>query len=220
MRPLKLFGVELEGGWDMQPPDHRFYKEDGSVNVRGTWRVGEIVSEPLSRISEATDFIERNYPQHVGGSCGLHVHMSFRNNEHAISILSDGPEYHDTLLQHLREIGRKLNIRNQHFWHRLDNQNQFCRTEFTPDGVLGHARYRAVNFTAYQRHKTVEVRILPMFQSPKLAQKFVRRVLSFTNRFICEKLAESDFFELAPEIQPAPDLSQTEQYLINREILV
>ncbi len=184
MKHVKLFGVELEGGWNEAPPLSDNYMEDGSVNVRGEWNVGEIVSVPMSTLRIGQKFVAENYPCHVGGTCGMHVHMSFHNNDYDIALIADSEEYQTGLFKTFKKLGEQLRVTNSHFWSRLEGENNFCTTNYAEEGVLDNERYRAVNFCSYPKHGTVEIRVLPMFQSIRLALRFMRRVLSYTEWYL------------------------------------
>jgi len=213
MKHIDRFGVELEGGWDIQPPlyaaNPRSYHEDGSVYVTGRWRAGEIVSIPMSTWNEGNSFMMDNYPQHVGGSCGMHVHMSFKNNPYVIALLADDKGYQDGLIDTLTLWGKKKNVVNNFFWSRLAGENQYCKLDWDGVGVRGQERYRAVNFTAYSKHTTIEIRILPMFRSKKLAASAVKRVIAYTDWYI-NKLLESaqpeiEYAVIVPQSAPVPE---------------
>lgn len=182
---LAKFGTELEGGWDSAPPAAARYRTDGSVDVTGRWKVGEIPSPAFDRWATGARFIRDNYPHHVGKSCGLHVHMSFRDNDAAIAVLADSDAYQDWLFQHLTKWGKKRRLRPDHeLYLRMSGSNTFCKPHYEPNGVLGGDRYRAVNFCSYHKHQTVEVRVLPAFQKADTAVSAIRRVLSATELYL------------------------------------
>jgi len=218
MRYVKLFGVELEGGWDEEPelPDN--FHEDGSVNVRGEWRVGEIVSRPMATLKEARQFIDGNYPEHVGATCGMHVHMSFVNNVQAISLIAENKEYQDGLLATLRKLGERCNVRNSHFWSRLNGENEFCRSDWNEGSFRMHERYRMVNFCSFEKHGTLEVRLLPMFRMAKLAKRFMRRVLAYTDAYLAKVVPTDEPFEFDIETPDGFDISEVD--IDNSESLV
>lgn len=180
-----MFGTELEGGWDSAPPAAARYRTDGSVEVTGRWKVGEIPSPAFNSWSTGARFIRDNYPHHVGKSCGLHVHMSFRDNDAAIAVLADSEAYQDWLFQHLTKWGKKRRLRADHeLYLRMSGKNAYCKPHYEPNGVFGGDRYRAVNFCSYQKHRTVEVRVLPAFQKAETAVSAIRRVLSATELYL------------------------------------
>ena len=191
---VKRFGIELEGGWDVAPRDATRFHGDSSVDVPGRWRVGEIVSPILSDWQTGSDFVLVNYPDHTGASCGLHVHMSFSaelasiagraENAYHVSLLADSEDYQRGLLGRLRDVGKEIKITSKAFWQRLDGENSYCRPTWSPRNVRESDRYRAVNFAAFSRHNTVEIRVLPMFSKRQISVRMLREVLTFTDRYL------------------------------------
>jgi hypothetical protein len=201
---IKRFGIELEGGWDLAPRDARLFKSDSSVSVPGRWRVGEIVSPVLESWQDGSDFMLVNYPDHTGSSCGLHVHMSFGDgaaNPYNVGRLADSSAYQTGLLDSLRALAAELKVTSKAFYSRLDNENSYCRTAWSPlEGLNGGTRYRAVNFAAYSKHGTVEIRVLPMFSKRQISVRMVKRVLSFTDRYLSALPAETDIVKAVPDV--------------------
>jgi hypothetical protein len=194
LRNVKKFGIELEGGWDTAPRDHRLYKGDSSVRVPGSWRVGEIVSPILTTWQEGSDFLLVNYPDHTGASCGLHVHMSFADslgaeNAYRVALLADNVAFQTGLLARLSEVAKSLKVTSKAFWERLNGENSYCRPEWSERNVRASDRYRAVNFCSYNRHGTVEIRVLPMFSKRQISARMVREVLTFTDGYLGNALA-------------------------------
>lgn len=189
-RYVNKFGVELEGGWDSPPPDRERLRGDGSVvGVSGQFFVGECTSRPFDDLSVGLAWIENNYPDKRGQSCGLHVHMSFTPHIKAVSFLADSVEYWDHLEQELSTWGKQRNVKSRHFWARLRGENDMCSVGGrwrAPTVLKGGSvdRYRAVNFEALNKHGTVEIRVLPMFQSHRLAVGAVSTVLSATDNYL------------------------------------
>lgn len=198
LRNIKKFGIELEGGWDTAPRDARLFKRDSSVHVPGAWKVGEIVSPILTDWQSGSDFLLVNYPDHTGASCGLHVHLSFGGdgpdadalNRWNISRLADSESYQTGLLESLKALAAELKVTSKAFFSRVNGENTYCRTTWTPENVQTGNRYRVVNFAAYERHRTVEIRVLPMFSKRQISARMVKRVLSFTDRYLTAQSAE------------------------------
>jgi len=201
LRNIKKFGIELEGGWDMAPRDARLFKNDSSVNVPGRWKVGEIVSPILTDWQAGSDFLLVNYPDHTGTSCGLHVHMSFGDaaaNAFNVGRIADSRAYQDGLLTTLRELAAELKVTSKAFYSRIDGENTYCRPTWHNGRPLETERYRAVNFAAYNRHGTIEIRVLPMFSKRQISVRMVRRVLSYTDRYLSALPAETDVVSTVP----------------------
>ncbi len=216
---VKRFGIELEGGWDDAPPRHDLYKTDGSVTVQGAWAVGEVVSPILTSWegpSGGREFMLDNYPDHVGASCGLHVHMSFGDlgeNEYHISRIADSVAYQTELLATLNAAGKRMRIRSDAFWHRLKGGNEYCKLDWSHRHIKEHDRYRAVNFCSYGRHGTVEVRVLPMFRTAEIAARMVRLVLAFTDDYLGRHHTPVDLNFAVPLPVPEPALEPIEHVI-------
>jgi hypothetical protein len=69
-------------------------------------------------------------------------------------------------------------------------------------------RYKAVNFEALNKHNTVEIRVLPMFQSHRLAVGAVSTVLSATDNFLSLAFASSNANPVIEEMDEV-DLTPT-----------
>lgn len=183
-------GVELEGAWSKipigAPIDH-----DGSVFggiAPAGFRIGEIRLGPMFP-AQLPKAINKCYPQKVDGTCGLHVHMSF-DNLYKYSVLMV-PEYQETILGYLIEWAKEEGFGSSHpIWERLLSESRFCQKKFWPDEQVkakrdhdqlrhGH-RYTVINY-CWESHKTMECRVLPMFDKPDVAIRAVRRVLDITN---------------------------------------
>lgn len=192
-RAIAMFGVELEGGWDRQPPAFgRDFHQDGSVSVRAN-TVGELASPPFRSLRQFREYIAANYPQHVGVSCGGHVHISFRDQHTAVSHLLD-PEFSPALLAFLRRWGETNKIRSKEFYARIDGENSYCRPEYCGNTALGldplgrHVdRYCAVNYHSLRKHGTVEIRVLPMFRKASTYVRAVLAVLAFVDQWCAKK---------------------------------
>lgn len=192
-------GVELEGGW-LKVPEGVELEHDGSVRglvgpmdperkVRKHLSVGELASTALE-VSKIDNWIQQSYPHAVNHTCGLHVHMSFRNAWYYQLLMV--PEYQATVVYQLHKWAETEKLAGDHpIWPRLRGESDFCQLEFWAQmqaacskkdysrNKPGH-RYTAINYCAGQ-HDTVECRILPMMETAELAIKAVHRVLDITN---------------------------------------
>jgi hypothetical protein len=222
LRNVAKFGIELEGGWDTAPRDHRCYKGDSSVHVPGSWRVGEIVSPILTDWQSGSDFLLVNYPDHTGASCGLHVHMSFAEsraeNAYRVALLADSESFQTGLLERLSTVGKSLKITSKAFWERLRGQNSYCMPRWSERNVRETDRYRAVNFAAYARHNTVEIRVLPMFSKRQISARMVREVLTFTDGYLGSVLAADRLTPAAAEFVAPATAMDDHNDIIEREI--
>lgn len=200
-RRILHVGVELEGGWKKRPPT--FIRADGSVNVPiGTCTcgacsdqgdtaryVGEVSCVPSTPL-QAYRWMLDNYPDIVNATCGLHVHVSLDPGDYCRLMRR---KFHNDFIAGLKDWGLRYPIKSERFWARLDNKNQFCRVKFPrPDmAVMGRTeRYCAVNFAAYARHKTLEIRVLPMFHQKKVAVAAIKFCVEFIEGWLADKTKE------------------------------
>lgn len=195
MRELKHIayaGVELEGAFHFEDEDERRFHEDGSVNYDlccgdECCFVGEVSSSPKDSLAAVRRFVRNFYPEHVDGSCGLHVHLSTFSP--ATYSLLTHRAYHDGLLSSLYAYGKEHSVPDE-FFERLGGQNAYCERCFNPDGQLyrDDSRYTAVNYAAYRCHGTLELRVLPAFDYADDAYDVVEHVLTWTNSYIDARL--------------------------------
>lgn len=169
-RFIHRVGIELEGGWnggiDFQL-DH-----DGSVNVDAdNW--GELPSPPI-RPAEIEKWMMDHYPDACNATCGMHVHVSVNQSLHYARLMEK--QFHEHLKKSLKAWGEdpSIKIRENHpFWERLAGLNRFCLDKHIPEAQIFHrekseTRYTQLNYT-WERYRTVECRILPMFKHVEIA---------------------------------------------------
>lgn len=199
-------GLELEGGWKVPPFDEQMH-QDASVDRAKKWDrqeyrfVGEVVSNPMLPIGMKA-WVEKVFPHKIDNSCGLHIHMGFDNLWH-YGLLMDREDYQETMLEKIKEWGQKNELPKGHcLWDRLKGKNKYCVKKFWPDlqaqpnrkqymaeweregqpAPEGH-RYTQVNF-CFGVHKTLEWRVLPMFDTPEMCLSALHLVLAVTNASI------------------------------------
>lgn len=210
-RYVDRFGVELEGGWDEYPPARDRLRQDSSVDARGRVYVGECTSRPFTNFEEGMLWIESNYPQHRALTCGLHVHMSFNPHPLCVGYLADSEAYWLSLRRDLETWGKQRNVQRRDFYSRLRGENSYCRSDpgrwEAEDALKGWdtERYQAVNFHALQRHGTIEIRVLPMFSSAKLAAAAVGRVLTATDNYLSQCFSDPVLNEPIEEEADTPE---------------
>lgn len=183
MKYIKKIGVELEGGWNSPPPTKTYH--DGSVNVSASI-VGETCSLPSS-LRKAKAWIKENYPVVVDSSCGLHFHFSFRNNLSYSRLMTEN--FHNLFLCEVEKWGKEKEILSSSpFWDRLYDRNKYCRKKFIPDAqsVLKEKReerYAHLNY-CYALHKTLEIRLFPMFKKVDLAISALEFTVEIIEKFL------------------------------------
>lgn len=101
----------------------------------------------------------------------------------------------DEMLRLLAEWGAAQKIlADHHFWPRIRGENQYCRARYFGDEQAALPRklydresevnrYTAVNYS-YNTHGTIEIRVLPMFETVNLAISAFKEVIAITNAFL------------------------------------
>lgn len=226
-------GIELEGAWPMPFPNMLKFVPDNSVfhiagrvvipkpllaveqNVK--WVSGEVPSPPLEP-SAINSWLKKAWPICQDATCGLHVHMSFVNAKHYELLTKI--DYQDTILHYLGEWAKYEEEKkagtfppDHHIWGRLAGLNEFCQTQFWPEKQIlktrkiyerheaGH-RYTAVNF-CFGMHRTVEIRVLPMFGSVELGMRAVRATIDVTNACLVHLAKKTEV--VVEEVVMAPE---------------
>jgi len=198
-------GVELEGGWGALPKGARLLR-DGSIHFsdeeigRGIRNVGELTSPPLA-VSEKEaistlyypTWMQHSYPQFVNGSCGLHVHMSFKSALTYQRLMTS--QFPATVLAYMGRWARNEGLGETHgIWPRLMGKNEYCQHTFYADDQVTRVdkdydhfrvgnRYSVIVYP-WSRHQTVECRLLPMMENCELAIRAVKALLDVTNAFL------------------------------------
>lgn len=191
---INKVGIELEGGWSERVGDvircrPRHLKSDGSVCVSldGIGWVGEIASHPITPSAQVLgQWIRRNYPDKVNDTCGIHVHVStLWENDYAKLINRD---FQVCLFQFLKDFGEKHKLGTNHeLWTRLKGGRSYCKPQWKGNSQFeggSDDRYTAINFMAYKRHGTVEIRVLPAFRDAHMAVKGIYTVIRAVESFL------------------------------------
>lgn len=175
-RRIHKVGVELEGGWDIAPPND--IHGDGSVGAEGAFGAGEISSPPYKKYENLVKFIRNNYPQVVDKTCGFHIHISTKKKLDYMRLMD--PDFYKYFREKIQAcvIGDIENFNyadRRRFTDRFDGNNEYCHDEFEPDyqawmSCKDSIRYKALNY-CFSLHGTLECRLLPMFESPESAIK-------------------------------------------------
>lgn len=174
-----------------------------------------------STINEALDFMEKLYPDLVGPTCGGHVHFSFTTNYDYYKLMM--PEFWNyfnfrmgELIQSLKEPYNKM------LADRMAGHSKHACRVFIPDmqvfpvgedgGVAKfyddlhgsrYPRYAMLNF-CWKEHKTLEVRVLPMFGDAKIQKIAILHLVDIIETF-CKnfKLPKSEPLTRAIMVNPS-----------------
>lgn len=189
-------GVELEGGWAKLPSERVNIQRDGSVVfeafIPDLNHVGELPSPPLE-VQGFPAWMKMYYPKYVNSSCGMHVHMSFKNALTYSRLMT--ASYPATIVVYMERWAKEQNLPKKHpLWERLLGKNMYCQHMFYADEQVkptqkdhdrnrkGH-RYTVINY-CYSRVSTLECRLLPMMDTCEQSVDAVQRVVNITNAYL------------------------------------
>jgi hypothetical protein len=189
-------GLELEGAWNVRPPDAA-YHADGSVRGVSGAIIGEMVSPPMATFADVSTWITAAYPADSNTSCGFHVHVSFKSRRDYAKLMH--PAFFEYFSRRMEEWGRKVNLPAAHpFWYRLSGANFFCSKNFVPDTQAqlrrkSNARYAQLNY-CFKFHGTIECRLAPVFKQANIAVSYTKELCSIYEDFLTnEAKADSTY---------------------------
>lgn len=177
--------------------------------------IGEIPSPALG-MDEFEGWMTRCYPQLVNETCGLHAHMSFRYKLNYMRLMD--PKFTPHMVKGLLRWAEEEKLAKSHpIWNRLrksdhehcahiylgDNQVKVDRKDFHSRGKP-HSRYTAINY-CWAQHKTVEVRLLPMMETPDQGVRAVSEIFRLTNQFLARMRQKEVRAEARIALSPATD---------------
>lgn len=209
-RHYDKIGIEIEGRyfnlrevWDRASNAGLEYSDDSSIwrtQVPGGPQCQEFKTKP-GLLCEALRQLEAFYPDEADASCGLHVHVSFRDPSYFTQLMTRG--FYDYFKTRWLEWAEQNNLSKYgQFMQRLAGENDYCNLNTgdpsdPADGTtpLGDDRYRQLNFSAWHEHKTVECRLLPMFRDSTLAVAAVTELISIYEDWLSQ--APAVFHETA-----------------------
>jgi hypothetical protein len=208
-RPIRFYdriGVEIEGRFADRHETEREARRagcgacsDGSIRVGMTaCEALEIQTKPGS-VTEALRQVAAFYPDESDASCGMHVHVSFHDMCSISQLATD--EFAAYFKRRWQEWGTAQGLApNSQFFRRLNGQNEYCVPNDEQDMAdpWNADRYLQLNFLAWNEHKTVECRLLPMFRDARLAYAAIVELVS-----IYEDWLGRDCPALIPEIKCA-----------------
>jgi hypothetical protein len=195
MRYIDKIGVELEGGWSARPD---VLYSDGSVSIDAKY-VGETCSQPFKDLRKLKKWLFKNYPVAVNESCGLHVHISLKNNLLYSKLMSK--EFHEYFKEELRKFielnKNKCDVNDiSNLLKRLHGCNRFCKDAFYADvqanvNYKDSCRFTHINY-CYRLHKTVEFRVLCMFKSKRFAFEAIKVIVKCVNEYLKKAIKEKE----------------------------
>lgn len=165
-------------------------KGDGSVST-GARTQGEIVSPPGGQdLATWPEWVETKYPHLVNVTCGLHVHFSFQSMNTMLNMMTPELELH--VVNDLARWGQAFKVPFTHpFWNRLCGGASYCQRGIT-DKIIDDqfhrdaSRYFVTNF-CYKKHKTMEIRVLPMFKEARTAIRAINALIKSVESFAAQR---------------------------------
>jgi hypothetical protein len=142
-------------------------------------------------------WVRTHYPQKVNETCGLHVHTSFIHKLNYQRLMT--PDFTTAMIKALREWAEEEKLPKDHplmprIWEKdhLHCAHVYCgeeqakmeRKDYHSRGKP-HSRYTAINY-CFAQHKTVECRLLSMFETPEQAVRAIMTVVDTTNAFLAK----------------------------------
>jgi hypothetical protein len=209
MRVEKV-GIEIEGAFKKTFDDGTDIHHDGSLctelppglkewSPRG--HLGEVTSLPLPP-GEVEKWILEHYPDSANHLCGLHVHVSFGEENARGVMFCSHPGFYPFFLKEMEKWGQRENLpKDSQFWPRLQGKNTYCKKAFIPSVQVrrtgkefgnshpqrpvkqGGDRYCQLNF-CWGLHGTIEARLLPTFPSAKTAVSGVKKVIGIFDEWL------------------------------------
>jgi len=166
----------------------------------GDGQTGEIVSYPM-RIDDMNtetvygheplwhSWVKRFFPEQHNHKCGGHFHVSFDNIQAFEFLCTE--HFFNHFQSELYRWGVRANIKNSNFWERLNGDNHMCKTTFRGTEQLyvnsgenyPDCRYSILNFQ-YNKHGTLEFRILPIFRTPALQIRATEVCMEITQKYL------------------------------------
>jgi hypothetical protein len=211
-------GIEVEGRWRNVESMKRkaLTLTGGEGYLDGSLRAcvltgaqpWEFQTKP-GNLREALEQLIQLYPDSVDERCGMHVHVSF--NEADTGLLYS-KEFFKLVTARMKEwgIANKLDPTSQ-FFSRLLGSNSFCRPNSSDKGVvIGTEKYSQINFSAWNKQKTVEYRSLPMFRKASLGVSAIKELLTTYEDFLGGE--HGDIEKVVPKIVVSPSAKEIEEY--------
>ena len=205
-----FLGCELEGCHNSKEPNTIFRTDgslefdfehvddcydDGELRCEGECNyeyVGEMISKPLT-IEQLIEWIPKNYPVYHNKTCGGHVHLSFKNKLEYMKFCD--VKFYNFFKERMRKWAIKKHVKEgSQFYKRLAGQNTYCHDKFYCTAQLRNSgdRYCMLNY-CYSRHKTIEVRLLPIFDKVELYISAVNEIYDIFNIWLIQSKREQRY---------------------------
>lgn len=219
---LKM-GVELEGGWD--DDYHKVAtkctgaKGKTDSSVRGmSGAIGEINTKPHTSLESLLEDVETMHPQYTNETAGLHIHTSFSPLDTSMLTSEKFWKYFRARWLAWGEAneGKMTKKERTWFWNRYHERvtgQNYCKAEFKPATQLENHedKYTQLNFVAYSKYKTVECRLLPMFEQKEITVLAIQELSDIYDSYL------NDGPELGVKMEKVLDVTETQEVLEKEE---
>lgn len=213
-------GIEVEGWWLHE----RWSAIRAAVNNAGgsVVRDGSLISDSSGETSpwearsapgalgQILALLHEVYPDKADPSAGMHIHMSFEDPLDASLLCSE--QFVTYALARWSAWGTREEINaGSQFWERLGGSNRYTRRhqpgELESRGAFtaNQDRYRWLNFASWERHSTVELRLLPLFQHERLAHSAVTEWVDIVESYLA---TYSEAYTEQTVVLPSPDTEE------------
>ena len=197
MKYVRKIGVELEGGWDENPPVGRPVPDE-SIQLKGAPVIGEVQSPP-GVLEEIEEFVIANCPEYIDTSCGLHIHVSLNSTSQYLALTD--VQFHNFVKERTRRWADSKNYKPTHrIFKRLNGENKHCKDVFNPEDQIKcttkeQARQNEVRRTHLNYcyniqnddgtpRRTIENRIFPAFNNPEEIMEAVRLYVECVEEYL------------------------------------
>lgn len=218
-------GAELEGSWASRKARAALVRgakvhDDHSVHI-AHGDPGEIITRPHDNLEALLEDIRALWPESVNDSCGFHIHASFTPMQG--SIIATNAFYAYFKAEWAKWGSEQRLDRTHEFWTRLAGRNKHAKDVFDPEMQLrptngvkpGEKRYTLLNFFAWEKHKTVECRLLPMFANVEVTLSAVRCMSDIYNTYLSSHAFET--IRIEPSTQVIGDVVE-ERYEVRQPV--
>jgi hypothetical protein len=183
---------------------------------------GELPSPPM-QWAHVAKWVRDNYPQLTNATCGLHMHMSFRDLLHYQMLLEPG--YPEAVVTEVTRWAQARLPGKHAIWSRLNGGSEYCQLKYFGAAQAAlkekryerHApvhRYTAINY-AQGTHSTIECRLLPMFDTADEAIEALTLVRDITNAYLVSRATPEPVLRIEA---PLPEIAGGKTEIIGLEV--
>lgn len=175
------------------------FKYDGSVHSRHRYHSGEIATpgKGFKTWAPLRQWILEHYPTRVDAFCGLHIHLGVTRDQLTYAF---DTQFWKALKEELPKAVSQHSTKRWLVNRLADGRSSAAAGRYSsPNSMVtgigrwtSSARYRAVNYMgAYNTHKTMEIRVLPMAATTSGPEKGSLEAVKMVWRTLA---ISSDFF--------------------------